>query len=303
VTHAGGTAAVTLNQKQNGGAWVALGAWDFAPSSGHKVTLTASAEPAPGLDPGGTTIADALLFVGSGAQPANLLYVHADHLGSPQKLTDAGQAVVWDGVFDPFGREVALAGLAAMPLRFPGQYADPETGYSYNYFRDYEPRLGRYIQSDPIGLYGGINTYAYAGHNAVNWIDPMGLDPSQMTMPTGFASGNIQLCLNPGGGGGLHPCDQGFYRCIDYGHQLHDKGYVDESNELYMNCRATQKQCYANEDIVQSNPNVIGGQTYFPPNKHENGGGYVDHSKGERPVYIPPFTDPISPLPPNPNRP
>jgi RHS repeat-associated protein len=160
-------ANVTLNQKQNGGAWVPLGSWNFAPGAGHKVTLAAAAE--------GTTIADAMLFVAAGAQPANLLYVHADHLGSPQKLTDASQATVWDGVFDPFGEEVAIAGLAAMPMRFPGQYADEETGFSYNYFRDYEPRLGRYVQSDPIGILAGLSPYVYVGARPVSLIDSFGL--------------------------------------------------------------------------------------------------------------------------------
>ncbi|MGH6959171.1 MAG: RHS repeat-associated core domain-containing protein, partial [Dongiaceae bacterium] len=159
VTRDGGTSTVTLNQKQNGGAWVLLGSYAFTPAAGQKVTLAASSD--------GTTIADAMLFVGAGAQPANLLYVHADHLGSPQKMTDAGQATVWDGVFDPFGEEVALAGLAAMPMRFPGQYADEETGFSYNYFRDYEPKLGRYVQSDPIGLKGGINAFVYVDDRPV----------------------------------------------------------------------------------------------------------------------------------------
>ena len=129
VTGDGGTSSVTLNQKQNGSAWVLLGSYNFTPGAGQKVTLAASAD--------GTTIADAVLFVGAGAQPANLLYVHADHLGSPQRMTDASQATVWDGVFDPFGEEVAITGLGAMPMRFPGQYADDETGLSYNYFRDY----------------------------------------------------------------------------------------------------------------------------------------------------------------------
>ncbi len=159
---------MTLNQKQNGGSWVLLGSYNFTPGAGQKVTLAASAD--------GTTIADAMLFVGSGAQPANLLYVHADHLGSPQKLTDASQATGWDGVFDPFGEEVALTGLAAMPMRFPGQYGDDETGYSDNWFRDYDPSLGRYLQSDPIGLVGGINAYAYVISNPTRFVDRLGLD-------------------------------------------------------------------------------------------------------------------------------
>jgi len=138
VTHGGGTTVITLNQKQNGGIWNSLGTYSLTPGAGHKVTLAASTD--------GATIADALLFAGPTVQPANLLYVHAGHLRSPQKLTNTSQAIAWDGVFDPFGKEVALTGLAAMPLRFPGQYADDETGYSYNYFRDYDPTIGRYVQ-------------------------------------------------------------------------------------------------------------------------------------------------------------
>ncbi|MGH9204288.1 MAG: RHS repeat-associated core domain-containing protein, partial [Vicinamibacterales bacterium] len=103
-----------------------------------------------------------------------LRYVHADHLGSPQKLTDANQATVWDGQFEPFGEELLIAGAATMPLRFPGQYADEETGLSYNYFRDYDPSLGRYVQSDPIGLAGGVNTYGYVGGRPVVAVDPTG---------------------------------------------------------------------------------------------------------------------------------
>ena len=59
-------------------------------------------------------------------------------------------------------------------LRFPGQYYDAGMGTHYSYFRDYDPRVGRYLQSDPIGLAGGMNTYGYALQNPVNYYDPNG---------------------------------------------------------------------------------------------------------------------------------
>ena len=58
----------------------------------------------------------------------------------------------------------------------PGQYYDAETNLHYNYFRDYDPQVGRYIQSDPIGLAGGLNTFAYAYNNPTNFIDSLGLE-------------------------------------------------------------------------------------------------------------------------------
>ena len=66
---------------------------------------------------------------------------------------------------------------------FPGQYYDPETGLHYNYFRDYDPATGRYVQSDPIGLGGGINTYAYAENQPVNRFDSRGLRTT-VTIPS-----------------------------------------------------------------------------------------------------------------------
>ena len=109
-------------------------------------------------------------------------YLHADHLGKPQIATDSSGAIVWDGgITTPFGEGVSLAGAFAQSLMFPGQYADMETALNdntplfHNWHRTYDPTLGRYLQSDPIGLEGGINRYAYVGGNPMGWIDPQGL--------------------------------------------------------------------------------------------------------------------------------
>ena len=83
---------------------------------------------------------------------------------------------------DPFGANIASenpSGLGAFTfnLRLPGQYFDKETNYHYNYYRDYSQEIGRYIQSDPIGLRSGLNTYAYAYDDPLSFSDPMGLVP------------------------------------------------------------------------------------------------------------------------------
>jgi len=104
-----------------------------------------------------------------------LYYVHADQLGTPQKITDGSMNVAWDGIFDPFGNPATGASLALTNLRFPGQYFDSETAMNQNWNRDYDPNLGRYLQADPIGLWGTGNLYVYVGGNTFIRIDPLGL--------------------------------------------------------------------------------------------------------------------------------
>ncbi|MEH6444790.1 MAG: RHS repeat-associated core domain-containing protein [Oceanospirillaceae bacterium] len=104
-----------------------------------------------------------------------LAFVHNDHLGTPQLMTSTDAKVLWQSNTLPFGEDVQAANNARMKLKFPGQYKDQETGYSQNYFRDYDASLGRYIQSDPIGLAGGVNTFAYVGGNPVEAVDVYGL--------------------------------------------------------------------------------------------------------------------------------
>jgi len=108
------------------------------------------------------------------AQAATFFY-HTDHLGTPQALTDDNQEIVWQTANDPFGEATDVVSAVEQNLRFPGQYFDSETRLHYNYFREYDFTLGRYLQSDPIGLEGGINTYAYVGGNPIAYIDPLGL--------------------------------------------------------------------------------------------------------------------------------
>jgi len=98
-----------------------------------------------------------------------------DQLGRPQVVTNASQAVVWSAQNWPFTRSVAVSSSAPLNLGFPGQYYDQETGLWNNGFRDYDPALGRYVESDPTGLRGGVNTYAYADSNPISEIDPYGL--------------------------------------------------------------------------------------------------------------------------------
>jgi RHS repeat-associated protein len=105
---------------------------------------------------------------------AGLVYYHGDQLTTPQLVTGNLSAIQWTGTYQPFGT-VAITGSIAQNLRFPGQYADAETGWSNNGFRTYAPDLGRYIQADPIGLKGGINNYLYVQGNPIILTDPTGL--------------------------------------------------------------------------------------------------------------------------------
>ncbi len=104
----------------------------------------------------------------------NLYFIHPDHLNTPQKATDAGQNLAWDVVLRPFGQTEQQTFPSLTNLRFPGQYFDVEDGLHQNWFRDYDPSIGRYVESDPIGIKGGVNTYVYARSNPSNLIDSTG---------------------------------------------------------------------------------------------------------------------------------
>ncbi len=134
----------------------------------------------------------------------DIYYVHNDHLGTPVKMTNALGFIVWQAVYDPFGKATVDEDVDGdgqnieMNVRFPGQYYDAESGLHYNYFRTYDPSLGRYITSDPIGLFGGINVFTYVGNNSLRFIDPLGLFNPYTSFANRVAAGIATPFLNKG---------------------------------------------------------------------------------------------------------
>jgi len=116
--------------------------------------------------------------------PAVVYYVHTDHLDTPRRVTrPSDNKLMWTWYSDPFGTDLpnqnpAGGGTFKYNLRFPGQLYDSHAGLNQNYFRDYDPAIGRYIESDPTGLRAGTNTYSYVRSGPIRAIDPAGLGDS-----------------------------------------------------------------------------------------------------------------------------
>jgi RHS repeat-associated protein len=126
-----------------------------------------------------------------GDAAANVYFIEPDHLGTPRLIADENQKTVWrwDNQ-EPFGNDSPNEdpdgdGVAFdFPLRFPGQYFDRETNLAYNYFRDYAPDIGRYFESDPIGLRrNSLNTFAYVNGSPLRYVDTQGLEAEVCVRP------------------------------------------------------------------------------------------------------------------------
>ena len=106
-----------------------------------------------------------------------LAYFHNDQIGIPREMTDIHGNLLWYGEYTAWGRlkkNERVYRNAHQPFRLQNQYYDEETGLHYNLFRYYEPETGRFVNQDPIGLWGGENLYQFAD-NALVWFDPLGL--------------------------------------------------------------------------------------------------------------------------------
>jgi RHS repeat-associated protein len=126
-----------------------------------------------------------------GVGKAQIHYIHTDHLGTPQEVTDGEGRIEWSADYSAWGERQHSLPLNAdeaaqirtdCAIRFQGQYFDAETGLHYNTFRYYDPGCGRFISPDPINIEGGLNLYQYAP-NAANWIDPLGWACGRATKP------------------------------------------------------------------------------------------------------------------------
>jgi len=127
----------------------------------------------------------AMVDVASGS----IFYYLNSKLGVPELMTDDTGTVIWEAVYKPFGEaEVHSQSSVVNNFRFPGQYYDEETGWHYNYHRYYDPKTGRYLTPDPIGLLGAANLFAYVGNNPVNLFDLMGLAEGDWWDPRTYIS-------------------------------------------------------------------------------------------------------------------
>ncbi|WP_411379467.1 RHS repeat-associated core domain-containing protein [Pseudomonas sp. MPB26] len=115
------------------------------------------------------------LLEGFGPKETKPYHYQLDHLGTPQELTAPDGEIVWSAHYRAYGEITRLdVNKIDNPLRFQGQYFDPESGLHYNRHRYYNPDIGRYMTPDPVKLAGGINAYQYVP-NPTGWVDPLGL--------------------------------------------------------------------------------------------------------------------------------
>ena len=127
--------------------------------------------------------------------------VSYNQIGTPMLVTDEHGRTIWRATFEPYGlTQIGEAPAFHMPLRFPGQYLDVETGLHYNRYRYYSPELGRYLQPDPVGLVDGHNLYAYTRDPLVEidflaWAAGEGVGPGGQDADAGATAVRVAVSI------------------------------------------------------------------------------------------------------------
>jgi RHS repeat-associated protein len=211
--------------------------------------------------------------------------MHTEHLNTPRLVADATGTTVWRwDQTEPFGNKPADEDPDAnsvafdLPLRLPGQYFDAETGLHYNYFRDYDPSIGRYGESDPIGLLGGLNTYAYVRSAPLVHSDVSGLLGSRGNQTYGCGSGPSQPWVpnNPLGYPFLDCCNE-HDRCYD---DCETKPSRAQCDNTFCSCLASKCVGYARGQKRQCESLA---RTYCEETR-ENGQGAFDRARSRCPT-------------------
>jgi len=189
-----------------------------------------------------------------------------DHLGTPQKIIDSEGNVVWEGVYESFGKARVLVSVVESNLRLAGQYFDVETGLHYNFHRFYDPETGRYFRVDPVGFDGGLNLYAYVGGNPLTRTDPQGLffgNPTEwavaieaVSTATGIAASTVAATM-AGVGAALYPTPMGDGTLN--GANPNERPWRDKKGrwKVYVRCNV---QSF--ENCTTNCPKTIGGWGY-----------------------------------------
>ena len=184
----------------------------------------------------------------------SVTYLHTDHLYTPRYGTNQSGVVTWRWDGEAFGSDEPNEDAdgddvkTTVNLRFPSQYKDVEKDSYYNYFRDYNPALGRYVQSDPIGLAAGVNTFGYVKANPMKFFDPLGLLES--ITPDNLFKPRPRGPSTDRSSGFCH-----FYNtCAQIWNQIPNSDEKQENDRHENNSDANRRSCNASFDGCKSDP-------------------------------------------------